>query len=70
MKHWRSSHYAVSHVRNKHRNIQGRLPNVVKMITYMYQRELLLMKILSFKRTSHFEMRQLFLNQFLLALEG
>ena len=28
--HWRSSHYAVTHVRNK--NIQGRSPNVVKVI--------------------------------------
>ena len=29
--HWRSSHYAVTHVRNKN-NIQGRSPNTVKMI--------------------------------------
>ena len=31
-KHWRSSHYAVAHVRNKNSNIQGRSPNVVKVI--------------------------------------
>ena len=30
--HWRSSHYVVTHVRNKNRNIQGRSPNVVKVI--------------------------------------
>ena len=30
--HWRSSHYAVTHVHNKNSNIQGRLPNVVKVI--------------------------------------
>ena len=29
--HWRSSHYAVTHVRNKNSNIQGRSPNVVKV---------------------------------------
>ena len=28
--HWRSSHYALTHVRNKNNNIQGRLLNVVK----------------------------------------
>ena len=27
--HWRSSHYAVTLVRNKYSNIQGRSPNVV-----------------------------------------
>ena len=31
-KHGRSSHYAVTHMRNKNSNIQGRSPNVVKMI--------------------------------------
>ena len=30
--HWRSSHYACTHVRNKNNNIQGRSPNVVKVI--------------------------------------
>ena len=30
--HWRSSYYAVIHVRNKNSNIQGRSPNVVKVI--------------------------------------
>ena len=30
--HWRSSHYAVTHVQNKNSNIQGRSPNVVKVI--------------------------------------
>ena len=30
--HWRSSRHAVTHVRNKNSNIQGRLPNVVKVI--------------------------------------
>ena len=33
--HWRSSHYAVRHVRNKISSIQGRSPNVV------YHKELL-----------------------------
>ena len=32
MYHWPSSHYAVTHVRNKNSNIQGRSPNVVKVI--------------------------------------
>ena len=27
--HWRSSHYAIMHVRHKNSNIQGRSPNVV-----------------------------------------
>ena len=27
--HWRSSHCAVTHVRNNNSNIQGRSPNVV-----------------------------------------
>ena len=31
-KHWCSSHYAVTHVRNKNSSIQGRSPNVVKAI--------------------------------------
>ena len=31
--HWRSSHYAVSHVRNKNNNSQGRSPNVAKVIS-------------------------------------
>ena len=30
--HWRSSHYAVTHMGNKNSNIQGRSPNVVKVI--------------------------------------
>ena len=30
--HWRSSHYAVTHVRNKNSNIHGRSHNVVKVI--------------------------------------
>ena len=30
--HWRSSHYAGTYVRNKNSNIQGRSPNVVKVI--------------------------------------
>ena len=30
--HWRSSHYAITNVRNKNSNIQGRSPNVVKVI--------------------------------------
>ena len=30
--HWRSSHYAVTHIRNKNSNFQGRSPNVVKVI--------------------------------------
>ena len=30
--HWRSSHYAVTHVRNKNSNIQGRSPNMVKVL--------------------------------------
>ena len=31
-RHWRSSQYAEMHVRNKNSNIQGRSPNVVKVI--------------------------------------
>ena len=31
--HWRSSHYAVTHVRNKNSNIQGRSPNVATVIS-------------------------------------
>ena len=31
-KHWRSSHYAVTHVRNKNSNIHGRSLNVVIVI--------------------------------------
>ena len=49
--HWRSSHYAVTHVRNKNSNIQGRSPNVVKVI---FQSKVW-KQILSFKRSSHFE---------------
>ena len=30
--HWRSSHYVVTHMRNKNSNIQGRSPNEVKVI--------------------------------------
>ena len=30
--HWRSSHYTVTHVRNKNSNNQRRSPNVVKVI--------------------------------------
>ena len=30
--HWRSSHYAVTHMRNVNSNNQGRSPNVVKVI--------------------------------------
>ena len=32
MRHWLSSHYTVTHVRNKNSNIQGRSLNVVKVI--------------------------------------
>ena len=32
--HWRSSHYAVTHMCNKNSNIQGRSPNVVKVFFY------------------------------------
>ena len=32
--HLGSSHYAVTHMRNKNSNIQGRSPNVVKVIFY------------------------------------
>ena len=32
--HWRSSHYAVSHVRYKNSNIQGRSPNAEKVILH------------------------------------
>ena len=38
--HWHSSHYAVTHVRNKNSNIQGRLPNVVS--DFQYHKELIL----------------------------
>ena len=31
-RHWRSSHYTVTHVRNKNSNIQGRSPNAIKVI--------------------------------------
>ena len=31
MLHWRSSHYAVTHVRNKNTIFQGRPPNLVKV---------------------------------------
>ena len=52
--------YAVTHERNKNSNIQGRSPNVIKVI---FHKELLLKErirslweqILSFKRSSHFE---------------
>ena len=37
--HWHSSNYAVKHVRNRNSNIQGRSPNVVKVI---FHKELLL----------------------------
>ena len=30
--HWHSSYYAVTHLRNKNSNIQGRSPYVVKVI--------------------------------------
>ena len=61
-RHWRSSHYAVTHVHNKNSNIQERSPNVVKS-DIPYHKELLLKErirflwgqILSFKRSSHFE---------------
>ena len=52
--HWRSSHYAVTHVRNKNSNIQGRSPNVVSVIFHAIRKQ-----ILSFKRRSHFEKGQL-----------
>ena len=32
--HWRSSHYAVTHMRNKNSKIQGRSPYVAKMILH------------------------------------
>ena len=32
--HWRSSQYAVTHVRNKNSNIQERAPNVIKVISH------------------------------------
>ena len=32
--HWGSFHYAVTHLRNKDINIQGRSPNVVKEIIH------------------------------------
>ena len=32
MEHWRSPHYAVTHVRNKYGNIQGRSPKMIKVI--------------------------------------
>ena len=58
--HWSSFHYAHTHMRNKNSNIQGRSPNVVKVI---FHKELLLKEristlwehILSCKRSSHFE---------------
>ena len=34
IRHWRSSHCAVTHVCNKNSNIQGRSPNVVKVISH------------------------------------
>ena len=60
--HWRSSHYTHTHVRNKNSNIQGRSPNVVKVLFHIIrycslrkefapQRE----QILLFKRSFHFE---------------
>ena len=59
--HWRSSHYAITHVHNKNSNIQGRSPNVVS--DFPYHKELLLKEeilslweqILSFKSSSNFE---------------
>ena len=61
-KHWRSSLYAVMHMRNKNSNIQGRSSHVVKEI-FPYHKELLLKEricsiweqILSFKRSSPLE---------------
>ena len=35
IKNWRSSHYSVMQVRNKNSNIQGRPPNVVKVIFHL-----------------------------------
>ena len=32
--HWRTSHYNITHMHNKNRNIQGRSPNVVKVIKF------------------------------------
>ena len=60
--HWRSSHYAVTHVRNKTSRILGRSPNVVK-VSFRTIRNCSLKErirslweqILSFKRSSHFE---------------
>ena len=34
IRHWRSSHCAVTHVWNKNSNIQGRSPNVAKVISH------------------------------------
>ena len=33
--HWRSSHYSVTHVRNKNSNIQWRSHNVLKVILHV-----------------------------------
>ena len=52
--HWRSSHYAVTHMRNRNSNIDGRSPNVVKVIYHTIKNSLC-ERILSFKRSSHFE---------------
>ena len=59
--HWGSVHYAVTHLRNKHSNIQERSPNEVKVIFLNYK-ELLFRQefapswgqILSFKRSANF----------------
>ena len=63
MFHWRSSHYTVTHVRNKNSNIQGNSPNLVKVIflqgTGPKGKNSLPLgaigSIFSLKRSSHFE---------------
>ena len=62
--HWRSSHYAVTHVRNKNGNIQVRPPKVVKVIFHTIPYGTALKgknsppsgsKFFPSKRSSHFE---------------
>ena len=54
IKHWHGSHYSVTHVRNK--NSRSKEVTLCGESDFPYQKELLLkQRILSFKRSFHFE---------------
>ena len=56
--HRRSSHQAVTHVRNKNSSIQGRSPNVVKVIKYPYHKKLLLKERIRPSGSKFFPLRE------------